>query len=437
MKNLVRIVTLPKGQSEALVESFLQRPATDEKAEAVARDVISQIRTGGEKALLDCISRYDRVTLRGEDLLVSAEELDAAREAVPVEFKAATVRAHENVTRFSSAGMRRDWSIATAGGGKIGEQFAPFERVGVYVPGGTAPLASTVVMTVTLARVAGVPEIVVCTPAGKDGKINPHLLYAAELSGATEIYKVGGAQAIAAMAYGTERIRKVQKIVGPGGLYVTAAKKLVYGAVALDMIAGPSEVAILADASANPAFVAADMLAQAEHGTGAEKALLVTNDRSLAEKVQQELVAQTEKLSRRALIEPVLAKGTLIVVVDDLVQGLELCNMFAPEHFELLVAEPQKLVRGVRAAGAVFLGPWTPESVGDFVAGPSHVLPTGGAARLFSGLTVDDFRRRTSVVSYTRDDLEAALPVIEAFGKIEGLDGHSYSAKIRFGDRNT
>ena len=328
--------------------------------------------------------------------------------------------------------MRKDWTIATPKGGVLGEQFLPLERVGAYIPAGAAPLASTALMTVTLAKVAGVQEIVACTPCGKDGKVNPYLLYALEVAGATEIYRIGGIQAIGAMAYGTKTIRKVQKIAGPGGPYVTAAKRLVYGEVDLDLVAGPSEIAILADDSAVPAYVAADLLSQAEHGTGHEKALLVTPYMRLAEAVREQLVIQSALLSRQAAIEKVLKEGTLLAVVDNLDMGMDLCNLFAPEHMEILTKEPRRWVRSVRSAGAIFVGPWTPECAGDFVAGPSHVLPTGGRAAVFSGLTVDSFRKRTSVISLTRADLIEVLPVIETFGRVEQLDAHTRSAKIRF-----
>ncbi|MEI8352557.1 MAG: histidinol dehydrogenase, partial [bacterium] len=312
------------------------------------------------------------------------------------------------------------------------EQFVPFDRVGVYIPGGQAPLVSTVFMTVTLAKVAGVQQIVACTPSDSHGKVNPHILFALEMAGATEIYRVGGIQAIGMMAYGTKSVGKVQKIVGPGGAYVTAAKKLVYGDVALDLVAGPSEIAILADETAPAECVAADLLSQAEHGTGLEKALLVTNSGALAARVADQLMTQSETLSRKQAIQRVLERGTLLVVVNTLDDGMELCNQFAPEHLEIMVREPRNWLRKVRAAGAVFFGTWTPESAGDFVAGPSHVLPTGGTATMFSGLTVDDFRRRTSFMAFTRADLQETLPVIEAFARVEGLDAHARAARMRF-----
>jgi len=316
----------------------------------------------------------------------------------------------------------------------LGEKFVPFERVGVYVPGGASPLVSTALMTVTLAKVAGVPEIVACTPVGKDETVNPHVLFALELAGATEIYKTGGVQAIGAMAYGTRTIDKVQKIVGPGNAYVTAAKRMIYGDVALDLVAGPSEVAILADESADARHIAADLLSQAEHGTGLEKTLLVCSSEALAEEVRLELLRQYETLPRQDLIEKILKQGTLLVVVKSVEDGMVLCNRFAPEHFELLVKEPKTYLKQVTCAGAVFLGHWTPEVVGDFVAGPSHVLPTGGAARSFSGLTVNDFQRRISVVEYTEADLKETLPTIQTFSRVEELTAHGRSATIRFED---
>jgi histidinol dehydrogenase len=307
------------------------------------------------------------------------------------------------------------------------------DRVGVYVPGGTAPLASTAVMTVTLAKAAGVKEIVACTPCGKDKAVNPVLLYALKRAGATEVYRVGGIQSIGLMAFGTATVRPVQKIAGPGNAYVTAAKRQVYGYTAIDQVAGPSEIAILADAKANPAWVAADLLSQAEHGSGHEKALLVTTSKALAEAVCDELAWQTAKLPRAAMVERVIAAGgILLVVVPDLKQGMTLVNRFAPEHFEIMTESPRALLNGVCAAGAVFVGEWTPEAAGDFIAGPSHVLPTGGAARMFNGLTADDFRRRHSFVEFTREDLAETCGAIETFAEVEGLAAHGRSASIRF-----
>lgn len=428
----IKIVKWAADKPSALVTSFLKRPAFDPGAEAAARATLDDIRLNGDAAVLKAIREFDGVPLNASALRVTMAELAEARETVDAQFRSAARETYKRVTTFSRAGMKKDWKIFSPKGGELGEQFVPLDRVGVYIPGGQAPLVSTVFMTVTLARVAGVQEIVVCTPSDANGKVNPYILFALEMAGATEIYRVGGIQAIGMMAYGTRTVPKVQKIVGPGGAYVTAAKKLVYGEVALDLVAGPSEIAILADDTAHPECVAADLLSQAEHGTGQEKAILVTNSSTLAGKVVEQLRSQADTLSRKTAIQKVLEKGTLIVVVNTLDEGMELCNQFAPEHFEIMVREPRSWLRKVRAAGAVFFGMWTPESAGDFVAGPSHVLPTGGTATMFSGLTVDDFRRRTSFMAFTRADLQETLPVIEAFGRVEGLDAHGRAARIRF-----
>jgi len=419
-------------RSSEVVNEFLNRPAFDEKAEAVAREVLAEIRVKRDAAVAKYAKKFDKSVLKPSQFSVSAGERKKAMEMVDSEFKRNAMEARKRLTRFAQAGLRKDWSIPTPKGGVIGEQFIPLARVGCYIPAGEAPLASTALHTVTLARVAGVTEVIACTPADKEGRIDPYLLYTLDLAGATKVFKVGGIQAIGAMAYGTKTIPKVDKIVGPGGPYVTAAKRIVYGAVNLDMVAGPSEIAILADETARPEYIAADLLSQAEHGTGQEKALLVTTSMKIAKAVEEELVRQTKTLSRKKAVQAVLENGTLLVVVDNLNTGMELCNRFAPEHMELLTSEPRRWAGSVKNAGAVFLGAWTPECAGDFVAGPSHVLPTGGTASMFSGLTVESFRRRTSMISFTRADLQDALPVIEAFGRVEQLDAHAKSARIRF-----
>ncbi len=428
----VRIVKWSPVGKNRVVASFLKRPAFDEGAEAAASEVLADIRKNGNRAVAEYAKRFDGVELRPRDFIVKKSEITAARNAVSSDVKAAVREAYKRVTAFSKAGLRKNWEMSSPRGGQLGELFVPLDRVGVYVPGGEAPLASTALMTATLAKVAGVSEIVACTPCDANGRIAPEVLYALEVSGATEIYRLGGIQAIGAMAYGTRTIRPVDKIVGPGGTYVTAAKRQVYGHVALDLVAGPSEIAVLADRTADPRFVAADLLSQAEHGTGHEKALFVTPSEKLAKDVAREVDVQAATLSREEAIRKVMKRGMLIVQVGTLDEGMALCNQFAPEHFEIMVREPRKWLRKVRCAGAVFVGTWSPESAGDFVAGPSHVLPTGGAARMFAGLTVDDFRRRTSFIAFTRADLYDTLPVIEAFGKMEGLDGHARSARIRF-----
>jgi len=414
------------------VVDFLLRPSVEDKAMEAASRILALVKESGDKAVIDCARLYDGSNISIRRLQVSEAEIAEADGLVDDDFKAAAKEAHKRIVAFSENGLRDDWKMDTPKGGMLGEKFVAFDRVGAYIPGGAAPLASTALMTLTLAQVAGVKELVACSPAGVDGKLNPYVIYALNLAGATEIYKIGGVHAIGAMAYGTKSISKVRKIVGPGGPYVTAAKRQVYGDVALDMVAGPSEIAVLCDSTANPAHVAADLLSQAEHGTGSEKALLVTSSQKQAEAVRKEVLKQAKELSRTEPVNRVLENGMLLVVVKSVKEGILLCNLFAPEHMELIVKNPEKWVDQVVNAGALFIGEWTPESVGDFAAGPSHVLPTGGTAAYFSGLTVEDFRRRVSLIQFTREDLEDTLPVVEAFGRIETLDGHARSATIRF-----
>ncbi len=414
------------------IEAFLRRPAFDPKAESIAAELLADVRARGDDAVLDAVKRIDGVALRLHDMLVSDAELAAAEKSVTPDVRRNVRESYRRVAAFAKAGLRKDWHIATRHGGRLGERFLPLDRVGVYIPGGTAPLASTAIMTATLAKVAGVSEIVACTPCGRDGKVNPVPLFALKVAGATEIYRVGGIQAVGLMAYGTKTVRPVQKIVGPGGAFVTAAKRLVYGHVALDLVAGPSEICVISDSKSDPAWLAADLLSQIEHGTGHEKALFITDDADLAKAVSDEVLRQLPVLPRVGRMAPTIENGGLmLVVVPDIDKACDLANAFAPEHLEILVANARRYVSKLTCAGAIFVGQWTPESAGDFAAGPSHVLPTGGAAAKFSGLTVEDFRRRTSVIEYARDDLVDALPVIKTFGAIEGLDAHTRSATIR------
>jgi histidinol dehydrogenase len=427
----IPLTTWSAHNPSAEMESFLRRPAFDAAAEETASRVLAAIREEGDAAVLAAAERFDKVVLKPSEMRLTESQIEAAARSVPPAVRRAVKEAHRRVRLFARAGMRKDWSMRTRHGGLLGERFVPLDRVGVYIPGGAAPLVSTAVMTVTLGQVAGVREIVACTPCDRGKRVAPALLHALQLAGATEVYRLGGIQAVGMMAFGTQSVRPVQKIVGPGGAHVTAAKRQVYGRVALDLVAGPSEIAILADAGAKAAWIAADLLSQLEHGTGREKALLVTDSAELAQAVAAGLEAQLAGLPRAGLVRPALGEGLKLVVVPDLDQGIELCNRFAPEHLEVMTARPRRLLPRLTAAGAIFVGPWTPEAVGDFAAGPSHVLPTGGAARMFSGLTADDFRRRTSLVEYTREDLLEALPVIEAFGAVEGLEAHSRSAAMR------
>ena len=431
---MLRIVEWSAGKPQSrAVTNFLSRSAFPEEAEKAASEVLAAIRAEGDAAVARYVEKFEGARLSPKRFRVTEKELAAAEAAVSPDLKRAVKDAYARVMRFSKASLRKPWTMKTPKGGSAGEFFSPMDRVGVYVPGGTAPLASTSVMTVTLAAAAGVKEIVACTPAGPTGTPNPVLLYALKLAGATEVYRVGGIQAIGLMAFGTKTVKRVQKIVGPGNAYVTAAKRQVYGYVGIDQVAGPSEIALLADGTVSAQWVAADLLSQAEHGSGWEKSLLVTQSKAFAEEVKRALFAQTETLSRKSLIQRVIDRdGILFAVTPTVEEGLELVNRFAPEHFEIMCKDALKLMKGVRSAGAVFAGAWTPESAGDFVAGPSHVLPTGGAANMFNGLTPDDFRRRHSFVAFTKGDLAQTKSTIEAFARVEGLDAHGRAATIRF-----
>ena len=408
------------------VEAFLRRPPFDERAEAAAAKCLADIRARGLDAVLEACRTFDHADLTAETIRVTEAELDAAEAACSEDVKAAIQLAATRVMAFAKAGLRDDWDVHTFHGGRLGERFHPMDRVGVYIPGGTAPLASTSIMTVVLAKAAGVPEIVACTPARDGMTVSAPLLHALRVAGATEIYRVGGIQSIGMMAY-------VELIAGPGNAYVTAAKRQVYGTVAIDQVAGPSEICVLADRAGNPKWIAADLLSQAEHGSGLEKSLLVTDSRDFAEAVHAQVLDQLARRGRRAIIERMLANGgMLMAVVPNLEDGVLLCNRFAAEHLELQVADAEAVLPKINCAGAVFVGYWTPESAGDFVAGPSHVLPTGGAARMFSGLTAETFRRRSSFVEFTQADLAETRKAIETFGQLEGLDGHAYAATARF-----
>lgn len=411
------------------LKSYINRPAFAEEAEKVAAGVLADIRKNGDAAIAKYIEKFEGAKLKPSQFRIKNFNFSKMDKGL----KNAVNDAYVRIIGFAKASLKTRWEIGTAKGGKMGEFFSPMDRVGIYIPGGTAPLASTALMTVALAKIAGVREIVACTPAGKDGNVNPVLQYALNLAGATEIYRVGGIQAIGMMAFGTKSCKKVQKIAGPGNAFVTAAKRQVYGYVGIDQVAGPSEIAVLTDGSVPLRWVAADMLSQAEHGSGLEKSLCVCTTRKIAEALRSEILKQAETLSRKDKIQRVIDNGgIMMVVVKSVLEGIKVVNEFAPEHLEILTKSPADAAKYIRNAGAVFIGPWTPESAGDFVAGPSHVLPTGGAAAMFSGLTPDDFRRRHSFVQYTQADLAEALPTIKTFAEVEGLDGHGRSAAIRF-----
>ena len=403
----------------------------DAEIERRVRVILDAVRERGDAALLEFTERYDGAKVGVDQLRVTQAELMTASLRADEPLRRAVTEAEKNISTFARKSKRHGWQSKNSHGASVGEKFDPFQRVGVYVPGGTAPLVSTALMTITLAKVAGCPEIAVCTPCGKDGSINAALLFAARAAGATEIYRVGGAHAIAAMAYGTKTIRRVQKIFGPGNAYVVAAKRLLVGQVAIDLLPGPSEVLVLADETANPKFAAADLLAQAEHGSGHERVWLVTTSAKVLRAVEAEIGKQLPKLARGEFIQRVLDDNAWLVQVKTLEDAVALTNRLAPEHCEVMTRNARKLSEGIRTAGAIFLGAWSPTVLGDYVAGPSHTLPTGGAGASFAGLTVDQFQRRTSVVEYTRASLRKALPAVKKFAELEGLGAHGKSAEIR------
>jgi histidinol dehydrogenase len=410
-----------------MAQSSLFDPIIEERTQAILQDVY----TRGDAALVELTERFDGARLTADQVAVTKAELLAASVRADESLRAAVETTRKNVELFSRKSLRKNWSAKNAQGAKVGEKFDPFQRVGIYIPGGTAPLVSTALMTVTLAKVAGCPEIVVCTPCGKAGAIDSALLYAARTAGATEIYRAGGAQAIAAMAYGTATIRHVQKVFGPGNAYVVAAKRLLFGHVAVDLLPGPSEVLVLADDAANAKFIAADLLAQAEHGSGHERVWLMTTSASLLRNVEREIERQVPKLSRREFISRALANNGWLIQVKTPEQGIDLVNQLAPEHCEVMTRNASKVSQRIVTAGAIFLGAWSPTVLGDYVAGPSHELPTGGAGASFAGLTVDQFQRRTSVVEYNRAALKKSLTTVQKFAEVEGLDAHGKSAEIR------
>jgi len=410
---------------------FLDRHAEPgAEVHATVAEIVRRIRAEGDAALFELTRKFGGPQLASDTVRVSLGEIEAAVARVSQPTKDAIAAAHFNVRNFAEESRRNDWSGHNAQGVEVGERFDPFQRVGIYVPGGTAPLVSTAIMTCTLAAVAGVPEIVVATPAGADGRVNDALLFALQYAGATEIYKVGGAQAIAALAFGTESIRPVAKIYGPGNAYVVEAKRQVFGRVAVDLLPGPSEIFIIADNSARPAWVASDLLAQAEHGHNS-MVVFATDSAELLAAVEREVAVQAAKLSRVPHIEEVLNTSTFLVLVKQVEDAVALCNGFAPEHASVVTKQDDAIAAQLRTAGAIFLGGYSPVVGGDFVAGPSHELPTGGAGKSFPGLTVDQFQRRTSLVRFDAGSLRASLPIIQTFSAIEGLDAHGRSAEIR------
>ncbi len=397
--------------------------------------IIAEVKKRGDAALVEFAAKFDGAKLTAKSLAVTPAEFAAAQKSVPADVKRALAASHKNVLAFAKKSLRKNWKMRNVQGAETGEVYQPFQRVGIYVPGGTAPLISTVIMTVTLAQAAGVPEIVVCTPCGPDGKVNAAMLAALKLTGATEVYRVGGAHAIAALTFGTKSIRPVDKIMGPGNKFVVEAKRQLFGAVGIDLLPGPSEVMVIADDTANPAFIAADLLAQAEHGKDSQ-VLFATPSKQLLAAVQQQIEHQLTILPRADIARQSLATSGTLIHTKDLAQAVAIANAWAPEHLSLAVREKDevRLLPQIRSSGAIFIGNYSPVAAGDFLAGPSHTLPTGGAGKSFPGLTVDQFQRRTSIVRLSQAALRRSAPIIEKFSEIEGLAAHGLTASLRARD---
>jgi histidinol dehydrogenase len=398
--------------------------------EATVREVLHAVRVKGDKALLHYSAEFDQITLEPDELRVKGAELDAAYQQVSKDLLDSIRLACKQIEDFHRQRVPQSWVHFGEDEVVLGKRYTPVDRAGIYVPGGQASYPSTVLMNAVPAKVAKVPHIVMCTPVGTEKKINPAVLVAAQEAGVHEIYRVGGAQAIGAMAYGTETIPKVDLITGPGGIYVMLAKKLVYGTVGIDSLAGPSEVLIIADSTANPVYVAADMLAQAEHDSMAS-AILLTDDSALARQVVSEVERQLVNHPRRTLTEKAIANYGLVVVVDSLKSAAELSNEFAPEHLELEVEDPWALLENIRHAGAIFLGCSTPEAVGDYLAGPNHTLPTSGAARYASPLGVETFMKHSSLIQYSHKALQKVAKAVNVLATTEGLPSHADSVRLR------
>ncbi len=417
-----------RGYAKALA-SLKRHYAPDPKTRETVVEILSAVESEGDAALLRYTAKFGGPKLAATQIPIAPAETAQAQAALPRDVRRAIAAARQNVRTFARRSLRKSWFTRNKQGAVVGERFDPFQRVGIYIPGGTAPLVSTAVMTCTLAAAAGVPEIVAVTPAGPDGSVHPALLAALAECGATEIYRVGGAQAIAALAYGTKTVRPVQKIFGPGNAYVVEAKRQVFGRVAIDLLPGPSEVLVIADSSARPEWIAADLLAQSEHGHGSQAVMVTDSEKTL--KAVEAAVLEQVKLSGRPKELATALKNATLVLVADMEEAVRVANEYSAEHVAIATKRPGEIALKLNSSGAIFLGGLSPVVAGDFLAGPSHELPTGGAGKSFAGLTVDQFQRRTSVVMYDEPSLRASLPLLETFSTMEGLDAHGRSAAIR------
>jgi histidinol dehydrogenase len=428
----MRIIELNERNKTNLLESLLKRsPNSYGEYEETVNEMIRQVRARGDEALFEYTQKFDGCGLTAETVKVSQEEIRQAYREVSPEFLEVMKKSAANITRFHEKQLHNSWFLPEENGTILGQKITPIAVSGVYVPGGKAPYPSSVLMNVLPARVAGVPRIIMTTPPGPDGKVNPNILAAADIAGVNEIYKAGGAQAIAAMAFGTESIPKVDKITGPGNIFVALAKKACFGYVSIDSIAGPSEILVLADESATPGYVAADLLSQAEHDEMAS-AILITTSKDLADRVSEEVTALTGRLSRKEIIEKSLENYGYILIAKDMDEALCAVNEIASEHLEILTQNPLEIMTKVKNAGAIFLGEYSSEPLGDYFAGPNHILPTNGTARFFSPLNVDDFLKKTSIISYSREALSKVHKQIEMFAEEEGLTAHANSIRVRF-----
>lgn len=428
----MRIVTLTEDSKQNLLEDLLKRsPHSYGEYEQKVAEIVEDVRRRKDEALFEYTGRFDKAGIDASNVRVTEEELKEAYDQVDPELIRIMRRSLENIRSYHEKQKRCSWFDSKTDGTLLGQKITPLEKVGVYVPGGKAVYPSSVLMNIVPAKVAGVERIIMTTPCNAEGKVNPTTLVAAHEAGADEVYKAGGAQAIAALAFGTESIPKVDKIVGPGNIYVALAKKAVYGFVSIDSIAGPSEILVLADETANPRFVAADLLSQAEHDEMAS-AILITTSEELAKKVSEEVDQFVQVLSRKEIIQKSLDQFGYILLADNLNMAIEAANEIASEHLEIVTANPFEVMTKIRNAGAIFIGEYSSEPLGDYFAGPNHVLPTNGTAKFFSPLNVDDFMKKSSIVYYSREALEAVHEDIEQFAKAEQLTAHANSIHVRF-----
>ena len=428
----MRIVQLTDKTQKSLQENMLKRsPSSYGQYEETVQEIIQNVRTNGDQALFSYTEQFDHCKMDADHILVTREEIEEAYQKLDADFIETMKKSCSNIRAFHEKQIRQSFFTTKADGSILGQRITPLARAGVYVPGGKAAYPSSVLMNVIPAKVAGVEDIIMTTPPGKDGSVNPGTLVAASIAGVDHIYKVGGAQAIAAMAFGTESIPKVDKITGPGNIFVALAKKAVFGFVSIDSVAGPSEILVLADETANPRYVAADLLSQAEHDEMAS-AILITDSMELAQKVSREADQFTKKLSRREIIEKSLENYGYILVADNMDHAIDAANDIASEHMEILTKDPFQTMTKVKNAGAIFLGQYSSEPLGDYFAGPNHILPTNGTARFFSPLSVDDFIKKSSIICYSREALQRDHTDIERFAQNEGLTAHANSVAVRF-----